>query len=89
MLRAETEQALYMGFTGKLAIHPKQVPVIQSVFTPTPDQIARAKALIAAYNDHQAHGEGVFAYEGRMVDMPMVKSAEAILARARAAGIDV
>ncbi|MDX2078358.1 MAG: CoA ester lyase [bacterium] len=89
MLRADTEQALYMGFTGKLAIHPKQVPVIQGVFTPTPDQIARAKALIVAHNDHQEHGQGVFAYEGRMVDMPMVKSAEAILARARAAGLDV
>jgi citrate lyase beta subunit len=89
MLRADTEQALYMGFTGKLAIHPKQVPTIQGVFTPTSDQIAHAKALIAAHNDHQAHGQGVFAYEGRMVDMPMVKSAEAILARARAAGLDV
>lgn len=89
MLRADTEQALYMGFTGKLAIHPKQVPVIQKVFTPTPEQIDRAKALIAAHNDHQAHGEGVFAYEGRMVDMPMVRSAEAILARARAAGLDI
>ncbi|MDZ4672731.1 MAG: CoA ester lyase [Phototrophicales bacterium] len=89
MLRADAEQALYMGFTGKLAIHPKQVPVIQDVFTPSEEQIARAKALIAAHNDHQAHGQGVFAYEGRMVDMPMVKSAEAILARARVAGIDV
>jgi citrate lyase beta subunit len=89
MLRADAEQALYMGFTGKLAIHPKQVPVIQDVFTPSDEQIARAKALIAAHNDHQEHGQGVFAYEGRMVDMPMVKSAEAILARARAAGIDV
>jgi citrate lyase beta subunit len=78
-----------MGFTGKLAIHPKQVSVIQDVFTPSEEQIARAKALIAAHNDHQAHGQGVFAYEGRMVDMPMVKSAEAILARARVAGIDV
>ena len=89
MLRADAEQALYMGFTGKLAIHPKQVPVIQDVFTPSEEQISRAKALIAAHNDHQAHGQGVFAYEGRMVDMPMVKSAEAILARARVAGIDV
>jgi len=89
MLRADAEQALYMGFTGKLAIHPKQVSVIQDVFTPSEEQIARAKALIAAHNDHQAHGQGVFAYEGRMVDMPMVKSAEAILARARVAGIDV
>lgn len=89
MLRSDTEQALYMGFTGKLAIHPRQVPVIQKAFTPTPEQIERAKALIAAHDDHQAHSEGVFAFEGRMVDMPMVRSAQAVLARARAAGIDV
>ncbi|GAB4334307.1 MAG: CoA ester lyase [Phototrophicales bacterium] len=88
-LRAATEQAHYMGYTGKLAIHPRQVPVIQSVFTPTSDQIRRAIALVKAHNQHQTQGRGVFAYEGKMVDMPMVRAAETILAQARAAGMNL
>lgn len=87
-LIAAAEQAHYMGYTGKLAIHPKQVAPIQQVFTPTPAQITAAQALIAAHAEHQAAGEGVFVHEGRMVDMPMIRSAESLLARARAAGIE-
>lgn len=86
-LVAETEQALYMGYTGKLAIHPKQVAPIQQTFTPGGDEIARAQALIAAHDAHQAAGAGVFQLEGRMIDMPMIRAAEAVLARARAAGL--
>ncbi len=88
-LIADTEQAHYMGYTGKLAIHPRQVVSIQRVFTPTAAQINRAKALIASHDEHQRNGEGVFAYEGRMVDMPMVRAAETVLENARAAGLDV
>lgn len=86
-LLTETEQAHYMGYTGKLAIHPKQVPVIQSVFTPTHAQIERAQALITAHNAHQAEGTGVFVHEGKMVDMPMIRAAETVIARAHAAGV--
>jgi citrate lyase beta subunit len=89
MLVSETEQAHYMGYTGKLAIHPRQIEPIQKAFTPTTEQVRRAKALVAAHDEHQQAGEGVFAYEGRMVDMPMVRAAQDVLARARAAGVDV
>jgi citrate lyase beta subunit len=85
-LVAQTEQALYMGYTGKLAIHPKQVVPIQHTFTPSAEEIRRAQALIAAHGAHQAAGAGVFQLEGKMVDMPMVRAAEAVIARARAAG---
>jgi len=88
-LVAETEQAHYMGYTGKLAIHPRQVPLIQQAFTPTTEQIIQARDLIAAHDTQQAEGTGVFAYEGRMVDRPMIRAAETVLARARAAGVDV
>ncbi len=86
-LIAETEQALYMGYTGKLAIHPQQVEPIQRTFTPTADQIVRAQALIAAHAGHQAGGTGVFAFEGKMIDLPMIRAAEAVIARAQAAGV--
>lgn len=87
-LMAAAEQAHYMGYAGKLVIHPRHVDAVQQVFTPSQQEIDRAKALIEAHRQHQAGGEGVFAYEGRMVDMPMVRAAETVLARARAAGID-
>ncbi len=89
LLASETEQALYMGYTGKFAIHPKQVDVIQGVFTPTPEQIDRARRLIDAHEGHQQAGEGVFVFEGKMVDLPMIRTASVVLARARAAGIEV
>lgn len=88
-LTAETEQGVYMGYTGKQAIHPRQVEVIQKVFTPTTEQVAHAKRLVAAHDQHQAAGTGAFDFEGKMVDMPVVRAAEHVLARARAAGMDV
>lgn len=88
-LMAEAEQAMYMGYTGKLAIHPRQVNVIQQVFTPTASQIDHARRLIEAHDEHQANSVGVFVFEGKMVDMPMIRAARHILQRARAAGIKV
>lgn len=89
MLISAAEQAQYMGYTGKLAIHPRQVAPIQKVFTPTTEQIQHAKALVQAFNEQQSEGRGVFAFEGRMIDMPMIRAAEKILHRAQAAGINV
>ncbi len=84
-LRMDTAEAVQMGYTGKLAIHPKQIVSIEDVFTPQDAEIAAAQRLIAAFEAHQASGTGVFAYEGKMVDMPMIRAAQRVLARARAA----
>jgi citrate lyase beta subunit len=86
-LTAETEMVMRLGFTGKLAIHPRQVEPIQAAFTPSAEEIDKAQRLIAAHDEHQAAGTGAFAYEGRMVDMPVVRRAENVLERARLAGI--
>jgi len=88
-LIADVEQARYMGYTGKLAIHPKHMPHIQQTFTPTDEQILNAKRLIEAHEAHQDAGTGVFAFEGRMVDMPMVRAAQSVLSQAQAAGVDL
>jgi citrate lyase beta subunit len=74
-----------LGFSGKLAIHPKQVNVIQTIFTPTAEQIAAALRLIAAHDQQQAHGTGAFAMDGKMIDMPAIRAAQQVLAKARAA----
>jgi citrate lyase beta subunit len=85
-LRVEARNAMCMGFTGKLAIHPTQIAPIIEAFTPSDDEIAEAQRLLDAYSAHWSRGVGVFVFEGKMVDMPMIRAAKHILARARAAG---
>ncbi len=75
-----------LGFSGKLAIHPKQVDVIQAIYTPSDEQIASARQLIDAHGEQQAQGVGAFALHGKMIDMPAIRAAQQVLARARAAG---
>ena len=84
-LVAETREALTLGYTGKLAIHPGQVVPIQETLTPRPQEIDEARRLIDEHERQQEKGTGVFVLEGRMVDMPMVRAARAVLARAGAA----
>ncbi|MCC6168985.1 MAG: CoA ester lyase [Caldilineaceae bacterium] len=70
-----------LGFGGKTAIHPRQLPVINQAFTPAPAEVARAQALVNAFAAHQAQGTGVFVYEGKMVDQPVIVAAQRLLAR--------
>jgi citrate lyase beta subunit len=85
-LRAEALNAMRWGFSGKLAIHPNQIAPLVEAFIPSGDEVAAARQLLEAYNAHLARGAGVFVHEGKMVDTPMVRAAERVLARARAAG---
>jgi citrate lyase beta subunit len=85
-LKAETLTARRMGYTGKLCIHPLHVGPISEIFTPSDEEIEHAQQLIEAHDAKQADHTGAFAFEGAMVDMPMIRSAENVLARARAAG---
>ncbi len=66
------------GFDGMLAIHPGQVEAINAAFSPSEPEIAHARRVVAAF----AQGEGVAALDGKMLDMPHLKQAKAILARA-------
>jgi citrate lyase subunit beta / citryl-CoA lyase len=79
-LRREAEEARRDGFTGKLAIHPGQVAVINEVFTPSAAEIAKAKALVAAFA--AAPGVGVVGIDGLMYDRPHLERAKRILVRA-------
>ncbi|GAA5160660.1 MULTISPECIES: HpcH/HpaI aldolase/citrate lyase family protein [Amycolatopsis] len=80
-LAAEVEDAVAIGFDGKVAIHPSQVPVIREGYRPTAEQVAWAESLLRAA---EAAGFGVFTHEGRMVDGPVFAQAQRILSRARA-----
>ncbi|EXG81746.1 HpcH/HpaI aldolase/citrate lyase family protein [Cryptosporangium arvum] len=76
--RAEAEDAVAIGFDGTVAIHPSQVPVIRAAYTPPPGEVEWARRVLEA-----ARGErGVFRFEGRMVDSPVLRHAETLLRRA-------
>jgi citrate lyase subunit beta-like protein len=85
-LKREAVQGARMGFAGKQIIHPSQVNPVQEAFTPDPETIANALEIMEAYKQHQASGIGAFAMNGKMIDAPIVKAAERVLERARAAG---
>lgn len=85
-LRKEAAIGAQMGFTGKQVIHPNQVGPVQEAFTPDNEAIAQAVRLMRAFDEHQNAGRGAFAMDGKMVDMPLIRAAEQVLARARAAG---
>jgi citrate lyase subunit beta / citryl-CoA lyase len=78
-LRRDTEAARRDGFTGRLAIHPAQVPIINDVFTPTSAEIEKAKAVVAAFAAQP--GAGAVGIEGKMYDRPHLVRARALLAR--------
>jgi citrate lyase beta subunit len=85
-LRQESLEGARMAFAGKQIIHPNQVDVVQQAFTPSDEAITQALRLMQAFEEHQNAGRGAFALDGKMVDAPVVKAAERVLALARAAG---
>jgi citrate lyase subunit beta/citryl-CoA lyase len=79
-LRSEAEAAAREGFTGKLAIHPAQVPVINSAFTPSADEVRHAEEIVAEFEAHP--DAGVLSVAGKMVDRPHLVQARRVLERA-------
>jgi citrate lyase beta subunit len=84
-LEEDASFAQQLGYTGKMAIHPGQVEVLNRVFSPSPAEITQAIELLEAFQSHVAAGTGVFVMDDRMVDMPHVRAAEHLLERARLA----
>ena len=79
-LRRDAERGMRDGFTGKVAIHPAQVPVINEVFTPSDDDVARARRIVDAFAE--AGDIGVVGFDGEMLDRPHLLRAERLLRRA-------
>ena len=85
-LEEESRFARQLGYTGKTCIHPSQTPIIDRAFSPTAAEVARAQRLVEAFAAQQAAGAGAFTFEGKMVDMPMLRAAQRILTRAGCEG---
>lgn len=76
-LRGDAEDAAASGFSATACIHPAQVEAIRAAYRPRPEELAQARRLLAAADGHH----GVFAFEGRMVDEPVLRHARTLLAR--------
>lgn len=80
-LQDETKKAKHLGFTGKSAIHPSQIPVIHEVFTPSEEEIDEAKKILRAYEENRKE---LFLLDGKLIEPPVIKKAERIVAIADA-----
>jgi citrate lyase beta subunit len=85
-LRNEAVGAAALGFTGKLAIHPAQLPIIHEAFTPTREQLRRAERIVEAWRLAETEGKGVLALNGDLVERPVVLAEQRVLERARKGG---
>jgi citrate lyase beta subunit len=81
-LEAECRLARSLGFRGKMCIHPAQVGVVNRVFSPTSDELERARRVVEAYDRGVSGGTGVVGLDGEMVDLPVVERARQVLAEA-------
>lgn len=81
---AKIAQARDMGFTGGFCIHPKQVPILNAGFAPSPAEIAWARGVLAALDAAHREGRGAATFEGAMIDRPVAERARHVLAQAEA-----
>ena len=75
----EAAEARALGYAGKLCIHPRQVALARDAFTPTEQQVDRARRVLAAWAEANARGVGAIAFEGQLIDEPMATRARAVL----------
>jgi len=87
-LREETAFARGLGYDGKMAIHPDQVPVINDAFTPEAERVEWAERVLDAREAADAESRGVFRVDGEMIDAPLIAQAERIVALASAVDVD-
>jgi len=80
--RREAQQAKRLGFLGKTCLHPSQIAIANEVFRPSDDEIAHARRVVEAARDAKAKGLGAFLVDGRMIDAPFLRRAEALAALA-------
>ena len=85
-LRAESKFGAQLGYSGKQIIHPAQVEPVQTAFTPSAEAIAYAARIVETFEENQKEGRGAYSLDGKMIDLPLLKNAQKVLERARAAG---
>jgi len=82
--RATIQRSRRLGFLGAACIHPSQIAILNEEYAPQPDDVAHAERVVAAYEHATAAGVGAITINGKMIDVPVVERAHALLARHRA-----
>jgi citrate lyase subunit beta / citryl-CoA lyase len=88
-LTADAQRNRQLGFSGMLLIHPSHVGPVNEIFTPSAEELAYYKGLLEAMDNAARQGTAAVAYQGAMVDIAMVKTAQQMLEFARAIGVQV
>ena len=83
---AQARRSATLGMVGKWAIHPKQVALANEVFTPSAEQVAEAREILAAMEQAKKDGAGATVYKGRLVDIASIKQAEVIVRQSELIG---
>lgn len=78
-LRENSNESRVFGFRGRFAIHPAQIDIINQVYSPSDSEVEHAKAVIAVFDEATMHGRGSTSLDGKVVDIPVVKRAQALL----------
>ena len=86
-LRLDTAFSKSIGFSGRLVINPRQVEEIHKIFSPSSAEIERAEAILQAAEEAKQKGLGVFSFKGKMVDLPVIKRAQALYDSAKNWGL--
>jgi citrate lyase subunit beta/citryl-CoA lyase len=81
-MEKSAREARMFGFDGASCVHPSVVPILNRAFSPSEEELDRARRMIAEFERAKASGQGAFAFEGKMVDEPVVQRARALLERA-------
>ncbi|HEL0688280.1 TPA: citrate (pro-3S)-lyase subunit beta [Streptococcus equi subsp. zooepidemicus] len=85
--QVEVRHIKQLGFDGKSVINPRQIPLVNEIYTPTEKEISHAKQVIWAIREAESKGSGVISLNGKMVDKPIVERAQRVIALATAAGV--
>lgn len=88
-LKEESEDGKRMGFNGKQCIHPSQVDVVQAIFGPNDKDVEWAVRVVIADEKADAQGRGAWTLDGKMIDIPVVGKAKALVKKAEACGYSV
>ncbi|GBD83703.1 citrate lyase subunit beta [bacterium BMS3Abin02] len=81
------ERSKALGFEGMGCLHPRQIPIVHQAFTPTPEEIERAQAIVAAFERAREEGLAIVSIGSKMIDAPIVQRAVKVVERARALGL--
>jgi citrate lyase subunit beta-like protein len=89
VLREESEGGKRMGFNGKQCIHPSQVGLVQHIFSPSEEEVNYAVRVVIADEKADAQGRGAWTLDGKMIDVPVVAKAKALVKKAQLCRVDV